>query len=172
MGRGKDLKPRKQRKKRGPQFCLKHKVMEVRRPSGDLRCRECYNEKASQYRQEDPIRYSAVQRRAYLKDPRVFMLYRARIRAKQKSVDFLITKDDIHIPEFCPVLGIPLVVGTGEKTDNSPSLDRVIPSMGYVKGNVQVISDKANTLKSHGSLEELEKVVAYLKREAACSTNW
>ena len=59
------------------------------------------------------------------------------------------------IPEFCPILGIPLIrVGT-IATDNSPSIDRIDSTKGYIKGNVQVISKKANTLKNSSSLSEL-----------------
>jgi hypothetical protein len=61
------------------------------------------------------------------------------------------------------VLGIPLQIGTGDKTDNSPSLDRIVPSKGYVIGNIEVMSDKANRIKTNASLEEIEKVVIYLR---------
>lgn len=46
---------------------------------------------------------------------------------------------------LCPVLKTPLSFG-GSRW-NSPSLDRLIPSLGYVRGNLCWISDKANTLK-------------------------
>ena len=52
-----------------------------------------------------------------------------------------ITINDLVFPERCPVLNIPLL-STGKRTDNSPSLDRIIPSLGYVPGNVKVISWK------------------------------
>ena len=44
----------------------------------------------------------------------------------------------------------------------SPSLDQIVPGLGYVKGNVQVISHRANTLKSDGTLEEFKKLVIFL----------
>lgn len=63
---------------------------------------------------------------------------------------------DIVIPDNCPVLGISLRSVYGEKQhDGSPTLDRFVPSLGYVKGNVSVISRKANTMKSNGSLVEI-----------------
>ena len=55
------------------------------------------------------------------------------------------------IPDVCPVLGIPLdqdPKGKGERSDNSPSLDKFIPSLGYVKGNIHIISWRANHLKN------------------------
>ena len=90
----------------------------------------------------------------------------AKKRAKNKNLPFDIEVSDIIIPEFCPVLGLKLEVNDGLKQHNSPSLDRIIPSLGYVKGNIQVISDRANTLKSNGTLEEFEKLVEYMRNAA------
>ena len=88
------------------------------------------------------------------RDPRSPMLGRAKYRAKQKGLDFNITKEDIVIPDICPLLGTPM---------KSPSLDRIDPTKGYIKGNVWVISNRANTLKNDASLQELELLVEYLK---------
>jgi hypothetical protein len=91
-------------------------------------------------------------------DARSSMLSRAKYRAKQKGLDFNITKEDIVIPDICPLLGTPM---------KSPSLDRIIPEKGYIKGNVWVISNRANTLKNDATLQELELLVENLK----CSTS-
>ena len=80
--------------------------------------------------------------------------YRARRRAKTKQVPFTINPEDIEIPEICPIMGTPLEV---------PSLDRHNPKLGYVKGNIVVMSNRANMLKNDASIEELEKVLRYLK---------
>lgn len=58
------------------------------------------------------------------------------------------------IPETCPVLGIPLTIG-GKRSPSSPSLDRIDPALGYVPGNIRVISDRANRLKGARSLHAL-----------------
>ena len=87
----------------------------------------------------------------------------AKRRAKKRKVPFTITVKDIYIPEFCPVLGIILQRGNGKCSANSPSLDARIPELGYVLGNIQVISFKANTMKSNATLEELKKLVAWLE---------
>lgn len=87
----------------------------------------------------------------------------AKSRSVRKGLEFNLSIEDIIIPEFCPVLGIPLFFSAGKKTDNTPSVDRVDNSKGYVKGNVRVISNKANTLKSSMSLEELKKIVQYIE---------
>lgn len=66
------------------------------------------------------------------------------------------------VPEFCPVLGMRLEPGNGLSA-SSPSLDRFDPEKGYTKGNVRVISARANTLKSNATPDELRKVLAYLE---------
>jgi hypothetical protein len=48
--------------------------------------------------------------------------------------------------------------------DNTPSLDKIIPSLGYVKGNVAVISWKANVMKSNLSIDMLESILSYIKK--------
>lgn len=87
-----------------------------------------------------------------------------KLRAKKKGLPFDLTLDDLPVPEFCPVLGIPLQPRSGKFHDRSPSIDRLVPERGYVKGNVAVISYRANRIKDYGTLEELKKVVAYLER--------
>jgi hypothetical protein len=72
--------------------------------------------------------------------------------------------EDISIPEICPVLGIPIAVGNSNgPSPNSPSLDRFIPELGYVRENVRVISWRANRLKSDATLEEIESVARYMR---------
>ena len=98
-------------------------------------------------------------------DDRSAMWSRAKYRAAQKGREFIITKEDIVIPERCPLLGIPLVChrGKGSQQGNSPSLDRIDPTKGYIKGNVWVISNRANTLKNDATLQELKTLVENLE---------
>jgi len=99
------------------------------------------------------------------------LLSQAKIRANKKNIPFNIDLSDIVIPNFCPVLGIPLYKGDGTICDNSPTLDRFDNSKGYVKGNVYVISWRANNLKNDGVLEEFECIVRYMKGEFLNATN-
>ena len=87
--------------------------------------------------------------------PEYWMFHGAQRRAKEKGIPFNLTLDDIVIPEVCPLLNIPIFIGTKTACDNSPTLDRLIPSLGYVKGNILVISDKANRIKSNATIDEL-----------------
>ena len=91
--------------------------------------------------------------------PEVRMHRRAKARATRSKLEFTLDKTDIKIPTHCPVLGIPLCVhkGTSGGKDNSPALDRVDNSKGYVKGNVVVISHLANMMKSSANVEQLIK---------------
>jgi hypothetical protein len=94
------------------------------------------------------------------------MLSRVKCRAKKFDIPFNLEEADIVIPEICPVLGLTLKRSTGRGSwkDCSPSLDRIVPKLGYVKGNVRVISARANLLKSNATAEELEKVLEDLRR--------
>ena len=97
--------------------------------------------------------------------PEKKMLSSARSRAKRDNLQFNLTIDDIVIPEFCPVLGMKMerCKGLGHAKDNSPSLDKITPEKGYVKGNVCIISHKANKIKSNASINDLQKVLDYMK---------
>lgn len=103
-------------------------------------------------------------REYYRRKPENRMLNRARARAKKYGLDFNLEEKDIVIPEFCPLLGIPLSIAEGRKAvkDNSASLDRIDSKLGYVKGNVWVVSHKANTIKSNASVFELVMLVQNL----------
>ena len=87
------------------------------------------------------------------------MWRRAKSRVVKSGVPFDIEVSDIIIPEFCPILEIPLVVYKGRSggEHNSPALDRIDNNLGYVKGNIMVISHLANMMKSSASLEQLKK---------------
>ena len=83
-------------------------------------------------------------------------------RAKLKGFEFNLDLEDIpQIPEFCPVLGIKIISndGANKPTDNSPSIDRIDSKKGYIKGNIRIISNRANRIKSDATIEELRKVL-------------
>jgi len=86
----------------------------------------------------------------------------AKDRAEKKGIPFTITPEDIVIPTHCPVFGTTLARGVFGKGDASPTLDKLIPELGYIPGNVFVVSERCNRLKSDSTLEELEKIVKYI----------
>jgi|SRR5579862_6946461 len=91
------------------------------------------------------------------------MVATARESSKARGLDFAITKADVRIPSRCPVLGIPLDPSAAPRSANLPSLDRIDPRLGYVPGNVWVISWRANMLKHNATLEDLEALVRAMK---------
>ncbi len=105
---------------------------------------------------EERQRYLEQKRQEFLRDYKRNMLVGAKRRASIKNIDFNITEEDIEIPSMCPILEVPLIIGTKDNYEYSPSLDRIDNSKGYVKGNIQVISKKANSMKNSATLEELQ----------------
>ena len=91
------------------------------------------------------------------------MLSGAKQRAKEKELMFDLHYEDIQIPNICPILRIPLIPSVdGTHNDNSPSLDRCIPYLGYTRGNVKVISMKANRIKTDANSNEIAAVLNYV----------
>jgi hypothetical protein len=93
-------------------------------------------------------------------NPIKYILTRTRFRAKKHKLDFTIDETDINIPDTCPVLGIPIYtindlhLKRGPKF-NSLSIDRIDNSKGYIKGNIRIMSHKANVMKNSATPEEL-----------------
>jgi len=93
------------------------------------------------------------------------MLDNARQRARKAGVPCNISLTDLVIPSHCPALGIPLRPKPGKRGggDNSPSLDRIRPELGYVPGNVIVVSRRANRIKNDATIEELEAIADFYR---------
>lgn len=65
------------------------------------------------------------------------------------------------VPSLCPALGSKMHVGTRSNIENSYSIDRTVPEVGYVSGNVDVISNRANRIKSNALPDEILAVAVY-----------
>lgn len=130
-------------------------------------CRNCLRKDTSKYRIANPEKCREFVRRADGPQSRLFR--HAKDRAKEAGVPFAIRREDIVIPEWCPILGLRLARGIGRTLPASPTLDRIIPALGYVPGNIAVMSHKANRLKSDGSVEDLAKVLLWLLTVALAS---
>lgn len=94
-----------------------------------------------------------------INNPEKYHLIAARQRAKRHGIEFNLDLSDIVIPEVCPILKKPFA----RKTQYASSLDRIDPSKGYIKGNVQVISRKANVMKNDATEDELREFYNWLK---------
>ena len=110
--------------------------------------------------------YNKRRRELHRIDPTKRLWGGAKRRAKRKGIEFniLTYKSLPKVPKYCPILGIPLKVGKGAGTDNSPSLDRINNNKGYTIENIQIISRKANQMKSNATLKEIEKLYNYMSR--------
>lgn len=135
-------------------ICAKHNEVTLLEGDGKdrefrNRCRSCSRESKQRFRRRNPA------------DD---MLRHARNRADKAGVPFNIVADDIIIPTHCPVLGIEIYSGLSGHKDNTPSLDRLKPALGYVAGNIAVISLRANRLKSDGTLAEHERLLIWMRQ--------
>jgi hypothetical protein len=118
-------------------------------------CKKCVLAHSKLHRQDDPITY---------------LLYAAKNRAKQKGIPFSITASDLVAHTHCPVFGFPLVygeTGTGARgygvKDNAATIDRIDGAKGYVPGNVNIISWKANRTKAFLTPTEIQQLAAFFK---------
>lgn len=98
------------------------------------------------------------------KTPEFIMYYDACKRSKKRGLPINISPKDIKIPKVCPVLGIPLVSGFGIKSGNTPSLDCIDPSLGYIKGNIQVVSWRFNKFKADLTPNELKLIAQWVNK--------
>ena len=120
-------------------------------------CKQCMSEYRAYRREVDNETIKADRRKHYRNHPESRMLMAARQRAKNQGLEFNLTIDDIVIPDKCPLSEVPFVAGEKGNYEYTPSLDRIDPAKGYIKGNVWVITKRANTMKNNATREELLK---------------
>lgn len=100
-------------------------------------------------------------------------LFFTRKRQNTKSAgkwEFEITMSDLVWHTHCPMLGLELDWTGDYRKENSPSIDRIDSSKGYVKGNVVLCSWRANRLKNNGTAEEHRKIADFLDSINASKT--
>lgn len=152
-------------------------------------CKECKSKAESERRSRDIEASRAKERERYHKNRGKEIESMKRYRKKLKETDYfkyyimykkksMIREgipwdlDEGYLREIftgvCPVFGCAIHVG-GDKDDFKAELDRLIPSKGYVKGNVRWVSSRANRLKSDASVDELKKILAYMEKQIELS---
>lgn len=125
----------------------------------------------ARFRATHPEQVKQTKRASRLKTkrehPERLLLSAAKQRSRRDGTLFTITVDDVRIPRLCPILGVELKsgVGRGKHLDTSPSIDRIVPALGYVPGNVWVISSKANRMKSDATVKEIRLLADALERK-------
>lgn len=107
-------------------------------------------------REDNPEKVKKSKRRSWRnQDPRKKMYLQSKNRSKRKDIEFNLSIEDIVIPKKCPLLEIEFIPGTQDYYEQTHSLDRIDPKKGYIKGNVWVITKKANSMKNSASQKEL-----------------
>lgn len=105
-------------------------------------------------RQRDPTGFWAL---------RVY--HAARTRAKKTGLPFDLDRDHIFslCVTHCPALGLELTYNATGTPPNCASLDRIRPELGYVRGNVVVVSYLANTIKQNATAAEVAAVARWME---------
>lgn len=121
-------------------------------------CVRCITETSKKHNALKPKGFTRQYR---IKDPIGTLVRAAASRARKRGTPFNLSKDDIRIPDRCPVLGIPLVFKVKPRRDNSASLDEIISGKGYTRDNVVIVSWRANRLKSNATIKELQLLASF-----------
>ena len=91
---------------------------------------------------------------------------RKKTQCKREGLDFDLTEDHLESiwTGVCPILEVPLDIRASRSESYAPHIDRIDPSKGYVKGNVQWLSARANRLKNNMTRDELERLYKWLNK--------
>jgi hypothetical protein len=76
--------------------------------------------------------------------------------------EWALSFNDLEWPLVCPVLGLELDYFCPSRTESSVSFDRIDNNKGYIKGNVVVMSWRANRIKNDGTADEHQKIADFL----------
>ena len=142
----------------------------------DTYCKECKKQLSKVYRDKNKeernrkrrernsndLEYNRhlkeLQKRNYWNNIEGRLLSSTKSRAKRKGIVFDLKLEDIKIPLTCPILNVKL-----DKNRYSPTIDRVIPELGYIPTNIKIVSKKANTMKNDASQSELHEFSKNIK---------
>jgi hypothetical protein len=117
-----------------------------------------FSDSSKKWQKDNKEKTNLLRRRYNRRNADRRMITSAKQFCKNTDIPFDLKPGDIVVPENCPVLGIPLFQGDGKRSWNSPSIDRIIPEKGYVKGNVIVVSWRVNRIKCDATIEELRTI--------------
>lgn len=114
----------------------------------DRRCKECRKGYASTYYKENWFDSQVKLKKSYCKKHNIpFDLDANYLESIYKGV--------------CPITGVEFDRHV-KTSDNCPHLDRVVPELGYVKGNIQYICARMNRIKYNATIEELKNLLQYM----------
>jgi hypothetical protein len=122
-------------------------------------------ESMKKWRTKNKEHIAVYKKEYYLKNINRRLLENAKKRAKEKGILFDISVGDIVVPTHCPVFGFEFKTGEKTPVSTSPSLDRIVPELGYVKGNIQVISHLANAMKQNATNAQLKNFAQWVLKD-------
>ena len=146
-------------------------------------CKDCHNMAAKQRRIKDGGKKNKKYRMNKYKEqkeqePWVLLHHTAKRRASLRNLEYNIDAEYLKSiwTDTCPILGIKLESPVGEQglgrgkskagaKQTSHTIDRIDSTKGYIKGNVCIVSFRANIMKSHGTLDEHRKIVAFMEHQ-------
>jgi hypothetical protein len=134
-----------------------------------------YAKKRSEYNKANAAYFNKKTKEYNMKQPFHYAFKRLRLRAKQKGIPFDL--DEQYLIDLwtgkCAIFNTVLCdpYSTTTQDPNKATVDRVIPEIGYIKGNVKWVSNKANIIKSFGTIEEHENVISYMKEHITVDVN-
>ncbi len=132
-------------------------------------CRACVKAYNKQHVIENAEYYRQYRQKKRNLDLAWYLFLECRTRARRKGLTFNLDPADIVIPAVCPVFGFSFRVGR-ENRDFAASVDRIDSELGYVKGNVRVISYLANRMKSNASENQLRQFALWILEDLNGST--
>lgn len=126
-------------------------------------CRQCQNKQRKKVRFEKRGTLEATLQR---------MLDSAKHRAKKLNIPCDLTIEYLYslVTSHCPITLAPIdwikaETPIGCPGPNSPSLDKIVPELGYTQGNCSIISHRGNTIKSNGTIDEHRRVIKYMAEQ-------
>jgi len=139
-------------------MCVQCKEKEKLKPHNF--CRDCFNQRKRE-----------TYKRGICRNP--FQRRLSKLKAHCKSSNIKCDLDAEYLASIwsgiCPIFNIELSFvrkDITDKADNCADLDRFKPELGYVKGNVTWISTRANRIKYDATVEELEKILYWMKNRS------
>lgn len=127
-------------------------------------CKCCSKEKRREYhaRHRDRMNARIKEYRRTTNGKLVTVLNHVRTKCKKFDIPFALDIIDLVFPTHCPVLGLELNFDC--TSPNCATIDRIRPELGYVRGNVVIVSMWANRIKSDASTAEIFKVAEFYKQ--------
>ena len=106
-------------------------------------------------RLENPEKFKAREKKWRESNRLQSLIYSTKQTAKKKGLNHDISIEDLIQVEMCPLTGILIDWGCSGRHLSNPSIDRIDPSKGYVKGNVEIMSCLGNSMKNAATREQL-----------------